>query len=368
MKKFAQQTELEKKLAELVKKLENEIKKLPAYARRKKDEKNWETFFTILAFIALVGIVIFGIGGWMAVAITGALLTLITVESGLFLSIAIGFSAWPIYNFYLWTRDLFSSEKIKSQNKDYDQCRKNLIELKELAAKRNYLATEIDFKLNNAIKCFPSKLFDQVKADFVIDDLKDQIQRLEQEKKNHPAYSRKQNDKENWSKIFRYSGMASCVGLDLYLIAFIVMIGGPSAIALGPIFPALVVIEAIIALIIIGPVLLSSILHAVYLGVRDLFSSAKIKAENEQYVDLEKNIAELKKLDEQLSQLDEKINSKLQESTDANLVSIHNTDEKENNEKLLNKKYIYNVFQKPTPIAANQASVESLHQHTTKSM
>lgn len=152
--------------------------------------------------------------------------------------------------------------------------------------------------------------------------------------------------------------MTSCAGLGLYAIIFM-MLGASATILVGPIFPVLVVIEAIVALLIVGPITVSSAFYATYLGVRDLFSSAEIKAENKHYAYLEKMIAELKKLDKQLSQLEILINSKLHESTDANL-SIHNTDEKENNEKIPNK-YVYNVFQKPNS-AVNQVSVEPLYQ------
>lgn len=235
MEKIEQQTiaEFKKKLAKKIKQLEDEIKTLPAYARRKKDEKNWETFFTITAFIALAGIYIIGIAGWLVVAVTGTLLSFILVESGLFLSLAIGFNAWPLYNVCLWARDLFSSEKIKSQNKDYDQCLKNLIELKGLAAEKNGLSAEINFKLNNAIKCFRSEFFAQRNIEFTQLDLNKQISRLEQEKKNHPAYSRKQKDKHTWSKIFQYSAATSCAGLGLYAVAFIMMMGAPPALGSG---------------------------------------------------------------------------------------------------------------------------------------
>jgi hypothetical protein len=156
MEKFAQQTitKPERSLAELIKRLADEIKKLPAYARRKKDEKNWETFFTIFAFIALAGIIIFGSGGWMAVAVSGALLTLIIVESGLFLSLAIGFSAWPIYNLYLWTRDLFSSAEIKAENKQYAQLEKTIAELKTLNKQQN----KLDEKINSKLECIDGNL------------------------------------------------------------------------------------------------------------------------------------------------------------------------------------------------------------------
>ncbi|WP_342219587.1 hypothetical protein [Rickettsiella endosymbiont of Miltochrista miniata] len=362
MAKIKQQkiTELQKNLAKKIKQLKDEIKKLPAYVRRKKDEKNWETFFLTFAFISLTGIMIFGTGGWLAVAASGALLTLIIVESGLFLSLAIGFSAWPVYNVYLWARDLLSAEKIKSQNKDYDQCHKNLIELKALAAEKNYLSAKINFKLNNAIKCFPSGLFAQENANFAQLGLTDQIHRLEQQKKKLPAYSRKQKDKHIWDKIFRYSAAISCAGLGLYAIAFIMTAGASASIVMGPVFPVLVIIEAINVLIIIGPVLVSSVLHASYLCIRDLFSSAEIKAKNKEYAQLKKTISELKKLDKQDSQLDEKINSKLHELEDTK--PSQTSDEKETTKNLSvnteNKKneYVYKLFQEPI-VPANETDL-----------
>jgi hypothetical protein len=369
MEKFKQQkmTALEKNLAKQIEALEHGIPTLPADARRKKDEKNWETFVTIAVFIALAGIYIFGAGGWLAVAITGTLLTLIIVESGLFLSLAMGFSAWPLYNLYLWTRDLFSSEKIKAQNKDYDRVQNNLNELKELAAEKNYLSSEINFKLNDAVKCFPSEIFAQDYAGFAQLDLKDQIHRLEQERKKLPAYFRKQKDKDRWANIFNYSAMTSGVGLSLYMMALIMTMAGPPTILLGPVFPVLVVIEAILALIIIGPVMVSSVLHATYLCIRDLFSSAETKTENKEYAQLKKAMSELKKLDDKQSKLDEKINSKLEHAEqnfsqvkDAEVETkklIENTKHKE-------KEYVYKLFQEPTTPANETMPVSQITSNT----
>ena len=356
MEKNVQQkiTALEKILAKQIKRSEDEIKKLPAYARRKKDEKNWQTFFTYFLFTALVGVVIFGAGGWMAVALTGALLTLIIVESGLFLSVAIGFSAWPLYNAYLWTRDLFSSEKIKNQNKDHDQCQKNLIELKELAAKKNDLSEKINCKLNNAMMCFPSKLFVQIIDGFAQLDLNDQIQRLEQQKENHPAYSRKQKDKKNWKTIFSYSAIVSISGITVYFTGFIMMAGIPITLLSGPIVPVLV-IEAIIALIIVGPIAMSSGLHAAYLWIRDVCSASDIKTENRQYADLEKAIADLKKLEKQLNPLNETIMSKLEIDSELPSTPKYSSDKSENGK----KDYVYKLFQKSTVPAANQPIIDT---------
>ncbi len=351
-------TELEEHLAKRLSILEKNILNHPAYARRKKDEKNWQTFFTIFGFTALAGIFVFGTFGWWAVALIGTSLSIFIVEAGLYSSLAIGFSAWPLYNIYIGIRDLFAPEKVKIQNKDYNNIKKNLIELKELAAKKKYLSEKINLNLYNALKYFPSGLSAQENTSFVQLDLNEQIRQLVQENKKNPAYSRKQKDKHNWSQIFRYSAMTSFVGLGLYAITFIMMMGAPAAILLGPIFPVLVVIEAIVALLIVGPITVSSALYATYLGMRDLLSSAEIKAENKQYVYLEKTIAELTKLDKQLSQLDALVNSKLQEPTDVSLASIHITNEKENNGNLP-KKYAYKVFQKNYPNdPANQARVE----------
>jgi hypothetical protein len=374
MEKNVQQkiTELEKNLANKIKELEEEIKELPASARRKKDEKNWQTFFTYFLFTALVGVVIFGTGGWMAVALTGALLTLIIVESGLFLSVAIGFSAWPLYNAYLWTRDLLSSEKIKDQNKYYDQCVKNLIELKELAAEKNYLSEKINAKLNKAVTCFPSNLLPQVLDNFEQLNLNDQIQRLEQLKENHPAYSRKQKDKKNWKAIFSYSAMVSVLGVGIYFTGFIMMAGIPITLLLGPIVPVLVVIEAISALILVGPIAVSSGLHAAYLWIRDVCSASEIKTENKQYANLEKTIAELKKLEKKLSPLNKTIMSKLQigsklPSTPENLSDNAESNNAENEKK---DYYKFKLLQK-SPVPANQTNMgthQSSKQSFTKSL
>lgn len=339
MKQYKQQkiTKLQKNLADKIRQLKDEIKNLPAYVRRKKDKKNWETFFTIFAFAALIGIVICGTAGWLAVAVSGTLLALIIVESGLFLSLAIGFSAWPVYNIYLWTRDLFSSEKIKSQNKHYDQCQKNLLELKELAAEKNYLSKKINLKLNNAIQCFSSKIFAQESGDFVQLDLRDQIQRLEKEKKNYSTYSRKQKDKKNWGKVMQYSGMFSVIAVTIFFIGFVMLAAAPVTILSGPVFPVLLVTESILALLIVGPMAVSSFLHVCYLFARNLFSFVPTKVENKEYAQLEKTIAELKKLDKQNSQLDEEIESKLQVGVDNNFVTA-----KDNNDFELETNYAKN--------------------------
>ncbi len=77
-------TELEKRLVERIRLLKERIKKLPAYPRRKKDEKNRQDFSVIFLFAALMGVMIFG-SGWLAVAVSGTILSLAIVELGLFL-------------------------------------------------------------------------------------------------------------------------------------------------------------------------------------------------------------------------------------------------------------------------------------------
>ncbi|WP_342146198.1 hypothetical protein [Rickettsiella endosymbiont of Aleochara curtula] len=361
MKQFEQKktTAIKSNIAKKIKLLGKKLKTHPAHARRKKDKENWETFFTVSVFIALAGTMIFGIGGWLAVAASGTLLSLIIVESGLFSSLAMGFSAWPVYNTYLWMRDLFSSEKIKSQNKDYDRCHKNLLELKELVAEKNYLITKINAHLKNAIQCLPPNLSSQEETDFLQRDFSSQVSYLEQKKKKLPAYSRRQKDKENWAKIFTYSFMASCAGMGLYAVALIMMMGGPPAILLGPIFPGLLIVEGIFALIILIPVIIGSVLHAAYLGMRDLFSSVEIKAENKQYAQLKKTIAELKKLDKQQSQLDASINSKLLGLEDVS--STHTMSEKEMTDNLRSNDAKNNHFNKYGPMFSEQ----SANQETT---
>ena len=359
MAKIKQQkkTELQNNLAKKTKQLRDKIKALPAYPRRKKDEKNWETFFVTFAFISLTGIMIFGTGGWLAVAVSGTLLTLIIVEAGLFSSLAIGFSAWPMYNTYLWIRDLFSSEKTKSQNKDFDQCYKNLLELKALAAEKSDLMVKINAHLKNAIQCLPSNLSSQEETEFFQLSLTKQIEKLEKEKQILPAYFRKQADKGNWDGIFLFSMLTSCVGFPF---CFIIMLTIPVPTFLGPALSFLIFHLSIEPLNWFGPVTFGSLLHGAYVYTRDLFSSAEIKAENKQYAQFTKTIRELKKLDKQNSQLDATINSKLQMPVDA----LTQTTDQPVKEKFLefseNKKpeTVYKLFPEPTT-PANQKQLLS---------
>lgn len=266
----------------------------------------------------MISIYIFYVAAVVAAAIPLTFLISGILALGMILSIFIAFLPRPLFNTYVWIRDLFCSDKIKNQNKHYDHFHKILLELNQLAAEKNDLSKEISIKLNNAIKCFSPKLFAQGNLDFEQLSLNDQIQVLEQEKQNHPAHSRKQKNKETWNKIFRYSAKISFVGLALYGLILVLFLMGPTTVMVLAPISVLFTLENIFALIMVGPIALNSFVYATYLGMRDLFSSAEIKAENKQYAQLEKTISGLKKLGEKANQLDEKINSKFKE-VDENL-------------------------------------------------
>lgn len=115
--------------------------------------------------------------------------------------------------------------------------------------------------------------------------------------------------------------------------------------------------------------MVSSLLHGAYLGMRDLVSSAEVKAENKQYAQLEKTIAALKILEKQQSKLVKKITSKLHQLGGGS--STQTTDEKEITESLSegaeNKKdeYVYKLFQEPAA-SANQLIVDTHYIQNTQ--
>jgi hypothetical protein len=90
-------------------------------------------------------------------------LALVIVGSGLLSSLAIALSAWPLYNAYIGIRDLFGSEKIKNQNKDYDNLQENLHELKELFFEKRSLSE----KQAKLVKQIESKLHESGANKFV---------------------------------------------------------------------------------------------------------------------------------------------------------------------------------------------------------
>ncbi len=135
--KYQKLTKLEENLANKIKQLEDELVTFPAHARRQKANKN----FTAFLLLCLVGSLVFYVGVGMAVALSGlAFLTLIAVGYALFVPLilvpAIILVVVPIKKLYLWVQNLFSSEKIKAQNKDYNHFHNNLQRLKKLAAKK----------------------------------------------------------------------------------------------------------------------------------------------------------------------------------------------------------------------------------------
>jgi hypothetical protein len=304
------QSENLKKLTSKIQQLNSDLKQHPARDRKKADERNRETLLVVLLVITLTGILIFG-AGWLAVALLGTALPIIIVESGLFLSVAVGFSSGFLHKAYIGIRDLFASEKIKNQNKDYDSLQKRLVNIKKLLFVETVLSGKIDTQLNEVIQLTAIK---QRNPDFLNLSLKDQISQLKEGKQNHPAYERKLKDKKNWFKLIRYAGITSIMAVCTSFIS-ILMGGGLSffPLLIGPVFPAVAMIESMLILILIAPIAVSSLLYGSYLLVRDIFSPPKIKAENKEYAQLEKIIDKLDKLSRQQDALDLIIENQLHE-------------------------------------------------------
>lgn len=302
--------ELEERLAKKIKRLADEINQHPAARRKKQDEINREDFSTVFLLAGLMGIIIFG-AGWLVVALSGTLLSLIIVETGLFSSMAIGFNGKPLYNAYLWIRDLLSTEKIKNQNKDFDQIYKQLLELEALAAKKSVLIARINYQLNKALQWLPSKLFSEAKNELEQLPLKEQIQKLEQKRQTLPAYRRREKDRrvsneinEHW-KFYLLGAVFGNVILILVLLVY------PPLVLLAPSTMALLFIPIAIALA-FGPIIVSNIMRMTYLWMRDVFSSPEIKAENEQLTQIEKTIDKLFDLEKQLQHLAKTIFNQLE--------------------------------------------------------
>lgn len=293
---------LGKKLANKIKRLEHEINELPAYPRRKKDKKIREIFRIVLIITALMGILTFG-AGCFAVTPLGTILSPIILGAGLFLSLAIGLSADLLHRAYVGIRDLFAPEKIKIQNKDYDNGKKSLIELQALLLIKGDLSKKIKKKISLVKDLLIPK-----------QDVNTTIKALETIQKNHPTRTRKQKDKENWAKLFRYSHIAALVGIGIYFIGFI-MLGSllSASLFLGLVIPPLFVLFAISISILTAPLIINSVVYAAYLGLRNLFN-AEIRSENKQYHKLGKIIHELEKLSEKQDELDSLIKCKLEKS------------------------------------------------------
>lgn len=303
-------TALEEKLAIKIKQLERQITEHAAYTRKKIEKKKREIFFTVFIIAALTGVVIFG-AGWLAVALLGTALSIIVVESGLFLSLGLALNADLFYRVYIGIRDLSASEKIKIQNKDYDSLKKELVDIKKLFLLKTALSKKIGAQLDEVIQLSAIK---HGSADFIQLGLKKQIEQLKQEKQNHPAYDRRLSDQENWSKLTRWSFISSTVG---YFLSFILF--GNLLIPLSlPIFPVISMINFILILVLIAPIAINSLLYTSYLLVRNALSAPKIKVENKEYAQLEKVIAKLDKLSQQQDKLDKGIKEKLQESDTSN--------------------------------------------------
>lgn len=307
--KSKKKTELEKRLAEKIRLLKQTIKRLPAYPRRKKDEKNRQDFSAIFLFLTLMGIMFFG-SGWLVVALSGTVLSLVIVELGLFLSIALGFSGDALYNAFLWLRDVFASQKVKNQNKDFDQMDNQLRKLERLDAIKSFLMARINYQLNYVLQWLPSKFFVEESTEFEQLPLKEQIQRLKQTKQKLPAYARRKKDRQVSNEINEYwkNYLLGLVFLEAILI-FIVLFYPPIILLIPPTMMLLLIPIAIA--IAFGPIIASNIGRMSYLLIRDLFSSTAIKDENKQLTQLEKVLDKLVDLENQLTQATKKILDKL---------------------------------------------------------
>lgn len=245
------------------------------------------------------------------VAVSGTILSLVIVESGLFFSIGLAFSGRPLYNAYLWLRDLFSSEKIKNQNKDFKGTQHQLLELEKLAEKKSGLIEKINYQLNKALNSFPNKFFSEKKdIEFQKLSLKKQIQQLQQKRQELPAFSRRKKDQQISDEINEY-WKYYMLGLVLLgtIIIFIELLYPPICLLVPPTMVLLFIPIAVA--IAFGPVTVSNIVRETYLFLRNLFSSTAIKAENKQLIQLEKTIDKLTGLEIQLKQITKTILSKL---------------------------------------------------------
>lgn len=302
--------ELEKSLAEKISLLKERIKKHPAYSRRKRDKKNREEFSEFFLFTALMGVMIFG-SGWLAVALSGTILSLVIVESGLFLSVALCCSGESLYNAFLGLRDAFVSQKIKNQNKDFDHMDNQLLQLEKLATQKSFLKARIDKQLNFVLQWLPSKFFSEENTKFEELSLKEQIQQLAQIRRELPAYTRRKKDRQVSDEINKYwknylLGLAFLGAVVIFIEFFC-----PPLTLLIP--PTIVLLFIPIAIAVaFGPILASNIGRGTYLFIRDVFSSKAIRAENKQLTQLEKTLSKLIYLENQLEQTDKAILNKLE--------------------------------------------------------
>ncbi len=132
------------------------------------------------------------------------ILSLVIVELGLFLSIVLGLNGKFLYNTFLWLRDVFASQKIKNQNKDFDQMDNQLRELERLAAKKSFLMSRINYQFNDVLQWLPSKFSAEENIEFEPLSLKEQIQRLAQTRRELPAYKRRKKDRQGSDEINEY--------------------------------------------------------------------------------------------------------------------------------------------------------------------
>lgn len=302
--------ELKKSLIKKIQLLQASIKQLPAYPRRKKDEENRQSFSTAFLLAAFLGIVIFS-SGWLLVAASLTILSVAIVESGLYLSIALGFIGKPLFSSYLWLRDVLSSEKIKNQNKDFDQMDNQLRELEKLAAKVSFLMTRIDYQLNDVCQWLPSKLVVNENTEFKQLSLKEQIIQLEQIRRKLPAYARRKKDQQVSDKInecWKYYSLGLLfIGIILMLT---LLLYPPITLLVTPTMALLFIPMALT--VAFGPILASNIANMTYLFIRDLFSPAAVKTENKQLTQLEKAIDKLIDLENQLKHIAKAILNKLE--------------------------------------------------------
>lgn len=306
---FEQQkkTDLKKRLLRKLNELNEQINRLPAASRRKKDKKNRAVFSSVLIIVALVGIIVFGIG-WLAVALLGTVLSVAIIETGLFLSLGMGFGANLLHQVYTGIRDLFASEKIKIQNKVYDNLQKDCLELQALCVEKVILSKKIKTTLNLAkhLEIAQLDVKDLKSAQF---DLNDTLKNLKAKQKKHPVYARRQKDQKNWARIFRYSEMTSLIEIGIYMCALTLGVLFPGSLFLVPVvLSSFAVLTSIAVSIFIGPIAVSSLLYAGYLFIRNALSS-----EHKEYNKLEKIIRKLEKLSQQQDRLDQLIKGKVQD-------------------------------------------------------
>ncbi len=192
-----------------------------------------------------------------------------------------------------------------------------LLELESLAAKKSFLIARINYQLNDVLQWLPSRFFSEENTEFESLSLKKQMRRLEQTRRELPAYRRRKKDRQVSDEINEYWKyyLLGLIFLGAILIFFELFY--PPIVLLIPATMALLFIPITIA-IAFGPIMASNIGRISYLFIRDLFSSKTIKAENKQLTQLERALAKLVDLENQLEQVSKKIFDKL-ESVDISM-------------------------------------------------